>query len=58
MSESTKPEYLSPAAAAVRLGKTVETVLEWIRLGKLKTRRVNRKTIYVVFPDPFQEAKP
>ena len=58
MSESTKPEYLSPAAAAVRLGKTVETVREWIRQGKLLTHRVNRKTIYVVFPFVFQEIKP
>jgi len=58
---SASIELLSVPDAAARLGITQDTMLEWIRQGKVRVRRPSRKRIYVAFRngDPFKpEAKP
>jgi excisionase family DNA binding protein len=42
--------WVSPADAAERLGVSRETVLEWIRRGRLEAVRLSRKVLRIRWP--------
>ncbi|MBK9387279.1 MAG: excisionase family DNA-binding protein [Planctomycetes bacterium] len=43
-------ELVSPAIAADRLGVSRDTVLRWIRLGRLEALRMSRKVLRIKWP--------